>query len=148
VQEALNKHEAAGTTDDPEYEAAVQVFYRRHLLRMDERPEYFERSFAKIGHVYNVMNGPSEFHVIGKLKNWDIRDRLGEISVPTIVISGKHDEATPLIAETVHQGIPGSEWVLFENSSHSAHAEEPERYIQVATEFMSRAEAQVSGAAS
>ena len=29
------------------------------------------------------------------------------------------------------QGISGSRWELFEESSHMAHAEEPERYMQV-----------------
>jgi L-proline amide hydrolase len=30
VQETLTRHENAGTTDDPDYEAAVAVFYARH----------------------------------------------------------------------------------------------------------------------
>ena len=34
VIEVLDRHEAAGTWDDPEYEAAVQVFYDRHLCRV------------------------------------------------------------------------------------------------------------------
>ena len=64
-----------------------------------------------------------------------------EIHAPTLVISGEFDEATPLIAETVHKGIPGSEWVLFENCSHITHAEEPERYMQVLGDFISRSRA-------
>jgi L-proline amide hydrolase len=84
------------------------------------------------------MNGPSEFHVVGKLKNWDIVARLHEIKAPTLVTSGRHDEATPLIAETVHRGIRGSEWVIFENSSHMAHIEEPARYMAVLDEFLCR----------
>jgi proline-specific peptidase len=90
------------------------------------------------------MNGPSEFHVVGKLKNWNIIPRLGEISVPALVTSGRHDEATPLIAETVHQGIPGSQWVVFEESSHMAHAEEPERYMRVLDDFLSSVEARLA----
>jgi L-proline amide hydrolase len=43
------------------------------------------------------MNGPSEFHVIGSLKSWDITDRVHEITTPTLLISGRYDEATPLI---------------------------------------------------
>ena len=85
--------------------------------------------------VYLTMNGPSEFHVVGTLRTWDIRDRLGEIAVPTLVTSGRHDEATPLIAETVQRGIPGAEWVVFEDSSHLAHAEETERYLEVVEAF-------------
>ena len=61
-----------------------------------------------------------------------------------MVTSGRHDEATPLIAETVHTGIPGSEWVIFEESSHMAHAEEPERYMQVLDDFLTRVEERVA----
>ena len=139
VQRTLLRHEEAGTTDDPAYEQALEVFYRRHVCRLDPWPEYVTRAFANIAanpEVYHTMNGPSEFHVIGTLKEWDITARLGEIHVPTLVISGRYDEATPAIAETVHQGIPGSEWVLFEHSSHMPHAEEPERFMQVLNQFL------------
>ena len=143
VQQTLLAHEAAGTTDSPEYVAAMDVFYRRHVCRVDPMPEYVARAFANIDanpEVYHTMNGPSEFHVIGTLKDWDITDRLGEIHAPALVISGRYDEATPAIAETVHQGIPGSEWVLFEYSSHMPHAEEPERFMQVLDDFLARIE--------
>jgi len=36
----------------------------------------------------------------------------------------------------VHQGIPGSEWVLFEHSSHMPHTEEPERFMQALDRFL------------
>jgi len=143
VQAALLKHEAAGTTDDPEYAQAMQVFYDRHVCRIVPNPEYVSRSFAKLAQhpeVYYTMNGPSEFHVIGTLKHWDIIPQLGKINAPTLVTSGKYDEATPVIAQTVHNGIRGSEWVLFENSSHTAHAEEAERYMQVLGDFIRKHE--------
>ena len=76
------------------------------------------------------------------LKDWNIIPRLGEIRVPTLVTSGRYDEATPLIAGTVHDGIPGSQWVLFEESSHMPHAEEPVRYMQVLDEFLTGVESQ------
>jgi proline-specific peptidase len=143
VQEKLLQHEAAGTTDDPAYQEAVLVFYGRHLCRLDPWPDCLNRSFEKLAEdpeVYNTMNGPSEFHVIGVIKDWDIVNRLGEIRVPTLVISGRYDEATPAIAGTVHRGIPGSEWILFENSAHMPHLEETERYLRVLTSFLDRVE--------
>ena len=145
VQATLLKHEAAGTTDDPAYQEAMLVFYRRHVCRLDPWPDCANRAFEKLQEapeVYNTMNGPSEFHVIGVIKDWDIVNRLGEIHVPTLVISGRYDEATPIIAETVHRGIPGSEWIMFENSSHMPHVEETDRYLQVLTSFLDRIESQ------
>jgi len=143
VQATLLKHEAAGTTDDPAYQEAMLVYYRRHVCRLDPWPDCVNRTFDKLAQapeVYNTMNGPSEFHVIGVIKDWDIVNRLGEIQVPTLVISGRYDEATPLIAETVQHGIAGSEWVLFEHSAHMPHVEETERYLEVLTGFLDRRE--------
>lgn len=143
VQAALLKHEEAGTTDAPEYADAVNVFYSRHVCRVSPLPDYVQRSFAQIDadpEVYHTMNGPSEFFVVGKLKAWDVTPRLGEIAVPTLVLSGRYDEATPLIAQTVQAGIPGAERVLFEESSHMPHAEETELYLKVVDEFLTRVE--------
>jgi L-proline amide hydrolase len=141
VQSTLLRHEVGGATDSKEYEEAMTVFYHRHVCRTVPYPECVQRSFDKLAQnpeVYFTMNGPSEFHVIGTLRNWDVRHRLPEIKVPTLVTSGRHDEATPVIAETVHRGIPGSYWVVFENGSHLAHVEEAERYIRVLSQFIEK----------
>ncbi len=146
VQCTLAEHEAAGTTEDPAYRGAMMEFYRRHFCRRQPWPESLTRSFDKwMGdpQVYLTMNGPSEFAVTGVLRDWDIVDRLGEIRVPTLITSGRYDEVTPDVIETVHHGIRGSEWVLFENSAHMAHLEEPHRYMEVLEEFLSRVERQV-----
>ncbi|MGZ4561475.1 MAG: proline iminopeptidase-family hydrolase [Mycobacteriaceae bacterium] len=145
VQQTLLRHERAGTTDDPEYEKACEVFYARHVCRVQPPPDCYNRSMAQLpNQVYLSMNGPSEFHCIGTLREWDVTPRLGEIRVPTLVTSGRHDEATPLIAQTVADAIPGAEWVLFENSSHTSHIEEPERYVEVLDGFLTRVESDLT----
>ena len=144
VQAALTLHEEAGTTDSPEYQQAMQVFYDRYVCRVVPNPDYVQRAFAKLAawpQVYHTMNGPSEFHVVGVIKNWDVTERLGEIDTPTLVTTGRYDEATPLIGETVNKGIKASKWVVFENSAHLAHAEEPERYMAVLADFLATVEA-------
>ncbi len=146
VQQTLLKHEEVGTTEDPAHTEAMMGFYRRHVCRLDPWPEYVNRAFEKLmknPEVYFTMNGPSEFHVTGVIRDWDITGRLGEIRLPTLITSGRHDEATPAVAETVHRGITGSEWVIFENSSHMAFAEEPERYRQMLNQFLTRTETQL-----
>ena len=138
IQATLDQHEAANTTSHPDYVGATQAFYDRHVCRVPY-PPYVSTSFQFLGdnpEVYNTMNGPNEFHVVGTLKSWDIIDRLPEINVPTMVTSGKYDEATPLISGTVYTGIPGARWTIFDNSSHMAHVEEAERYIQVLSAWL------------
>jgi len=141
VEATLKRHEEAGTTHDPEYEEACMVFYKRHLCRLDDWPQELFDSFgwiAKDPTVYHTMNGPSEFHVIGSIKDWQSKDRLGEITVPTLLTSGRYDEATPALQEPLLDGIPDCEWVLFEESSHSPYVEERERYMRVVGDWLAR----------
>jgi L-proline amide hydrolase len=143
VQQTLLHHEQQGTTDSEDYQNAMLVFYRRHVCRVEPWPECVTRTFdelAQYPEVYNTMNGPSEFYVIGTLKTWDITDRLHEITVPTLLLSGRYDEATPSIVETIHRNIPGSEWIIFESSSHMPHVEETDLYLQVLDRFLTRVE--------
>ena len=138
VQATLLAHEAAGTTDSPAYAAAVEVFYASHLCRIP-MPQNVLDSFEQLAAdptVYHTMYGPSEFHVIGTLKDWDIRQELHKISIPTLLVSGQYDEATPAMVSEIHQLIPGSTWELFPESSHMPHIEEPARFKRIVTQFL------------
>ncbi len=118
VQQTLLKHEEAGTLSDPEYIAASRVFYDRHVCRVSPWPKEVARTFAIMDEdntVYRNMNGPTEFHVIGTMKDWTIEDRLNRIQAPTLIISGHYDEATPLVVKPYVDNVPGSEWVLLRN---------------------------------
>ena len=138
VQDTLTRHEADGTTETKEYVDAVRVYYDRHLCRVPW-PDFVTRSFAQMDEdptVYHTMNGPSEFHCIGSLKTWDITDRLPEISAPTLLVSGRYDEATPHIVEQIRERIPGAQWQLFEESSHMPHVEEPDAFLETVEGFL------------
>jgi proline-specific peptidase len=120
---------------------AEEEFKRRHIIRLDPEPEVLARARAKFGtQVYETMWGPNEFTATGTLKTWDVIDRLGEIDVPTLITSGRHDECTPKLVEPLHTGVAGSEWVLFENSAHMAYLEETDRYLQLVGGFLDRVE--------
>jgi L-proline amide hydrolase len=139
AQATLLAHEAAGTTSASEYQAAVRVFYDRHVCRVTPWPDEVARTFAAIEAdptVYMTMNGPSEFHVIGTIKDWSIIDRLDRIQVPTLLISGRYDEATPATVQPYADRIKDVRWEIFEYSSHMPHVEETERCLQVVGDFL------------
>ncbi|MDT3718809.1 proline iminopeptidase-family hydrolase [Pseudomonas oryzihabitans] len=143
VQATLDRHEAAGTTDSPEYRAASDVFYARHVCRVQPMPPEVARTFAAIDDdptVYHAMNGPTEFHVIGSLKDWSVIDRLERIQVPTLLLSGRFDEATPACVEPFVQLIPNARWRIFEASSHMPHVEEREACMAVVADFLAEVE--------
>ncbi|HVY98037.1 MAG TPA: proline iminopeptidase-family hydrolase [Dongiaceae bacterium] len=139
VQATLLEHEAAGTTSSPEYQEAMKVFYDRHVCRVVPNPPEVLRSFAQIAEdptVYFTMNGPSEFHVVGSLKHWSIIDRVQRIKVPTFLISGRYDEATPAVVQPFADGIKDVRWQVFEHSSHMPHVEEKELYMKSVGAFL------------
>jgi L-proline amide hydrolase len=78
--------------------------------------------------------------VIGTIRDWDITPRLGRIQVPTLIFSGRHDEVTPACTEASHRAIPGSEYVVLDESSHMAQAEQPEETLALVRGFLSRVE--------
>ncbi len=126
VEATLLRHEADGTTGDPAYAAAVQVFYERHLCRVVPFPDDLMRSLKALETeptVYMTMNGPSEFHVIGTLKDWSIEDRLGDVAVPTLVYRGEFDEATAECVRPYVERIPGAASMVFAGCSHTPHIE-------------------------
>jgi proline-specific peptidase len=125
--------------DHPDYVAAVDVFYHRHLCRADPWPEALLRSSAQMdgNQVYLTMNGPTEFDVIGRLREWDRTADLGRIDVPTLVTCGRYDEITPSCSETITRGIPDARMHVFERSAHCAHLEEPDDYARIVEAFLS-----------
>ena len=138
VQATLLRHEAEGTTDSEAYNTAVRVFYDRHVCRIPW-PAELEASFAALGTdptVYHTMNGPSEFHCIGTIRDWSIIDRLKLIAAPTLLISGRHDEATEAVVQPFADNIPDVRWNIFEASSHLPHIEEPEACLAVVADFI------------
>jgi len=115
VEQVLRRHEAAGTTDSEEYQTMMAVFYDRHVCRLRPYPDWLDRTFAGIDatpEVYHTMNGPSEFHVIGPLKDFDITADLGAIDVPTLLFCGEFDEVTPETVALAHERIRGSQFVV------------------------------------
>jgi L-proline amide hydrolase len=139
VREALDRHEASGTVEDPEYLSATQAFYDRHVCRVVPNPDEVQASFAFLEAdptVYRTMNGPNEFLCIGTLRTWSVVEQVAAIIAPTLLLSGRHDEATPATVAPFFERIPDVRWEVFEDSSHMPFVEEPEAYREVVAAFL------------
>jgi proline iminopeptidase len=142
----LDREEAAGTTDSPEYEAATMVFYQRHVCRLDPWPRDVNEAMAGMGTVvYHTMWGPNEFNMSGgRLDSYDRTPdlhRLGDW--PVLFTCGRFDEATPDATAWYRSLVPGAEIAVFERSSHMPHVEERDAYMATVRDFLRRADAQV-----
>ena len=140
VQETMRKYEDAGDYANPEYQKAVEVFYKNYFCRLPEWPKEVTDSLQHVSlPVYGTMNGPNEFTIVGNIRHWDITSQLGKIHVPVLVTAGKYDEVSPKEARNIHNGIKGSKLVIFQKSAHLTMWEEREKYMTVTGNFLAAA---------
>jgi len=122
--------------------ATDDEFDAQHFHRIDPPCQEIVRLRAeRAPDVYEAMWGPNEWTISGALSGWDVRSRLAELQLPTLVLRGAHDLATPAITKTLLDGIPQAREVIFEESSHTPVVEETERYLATVREFLYAVEA-------
>lgn len=133
----MDEHEARGDTGAEAYLDAVDVFYRRHLCRVDPWPDTVMDTFNTLNETcYAGMWGPNEFTCNGVLKDYDGSGQLSAIAVPTLVTCGAFDEATPRSTEKYASLIPCSEFKVFAEASHLAFVEQEEEYLAAVARFL------------
>lgn len=80
----------------------------------------------------NAAFGPGGF-----LHHYDLRPELGRITAPTLILAGRHDWiCAPEFSDEIHRMIPGSQLRIFENSSHSIRADEPDAMRAAIRDFV------------
>lgn len=71
------------------------------------------------------------------LRDADLRDEVGRITAPTLVIGGTEDVSTPPgDVRALHAAIPDSDLVMFDGAAHLSNLEEPERFTAVVADHL------------
>ena len=71
--------------------------------------------------------------------NWDIKDRLKNISKPTLILAGEEDQATPVeVNRVLADGIPGAELRVIKDVGHLYELEKPQEFNEVLRQFVDR----------
>ncbi len=135
----MQSHEAEGSLDHPEYQAAITLLNYRHVCRLKEWPAPVLRSLNdwNMG-PYETMQGPNEFLYTGNMKEWNRVPDLHKITAPVLITTGQHDELTPACALRMKQQMPQAELHVFPNSSHMPFFEEPHAFFPVLLDFLAR----------
>ncbi|MDG6954933.1 MAG: proline iminopeptidase-family hydrolase, partial [Nitrososphaerota archaeon] len=137
VQTTMAKYESLGEYENQEYADAVMVYYKRHLCRLDPWPDEVSYSLEHVSKpVYGTMNGPNEFTITGNIRYWDVTSRLRTIRVPTLVLGGRYDEVSPIVAREIHKHVKGSELTIFPKSSHLPFWEERSAFMKRVLRFL------------
>ncbi|KAJ4289600.1 hypothetical protein N0V90_010929 [Kalmusia sp. IMI 367209] len=140
VQQVLDRAEHTKKFESPEYEAAVEVFYKRHLSLSKPWPSKEVQAaldwFAKDPTTYGTMYGPSELYISGSLRNWTSIPLLEKIKVPTFLINGTDDEAQDVAMQPFFDHIEKTKWVTLDNAAHFSHVDQRGKYMALLESFL------------
>lgn len=130
--------EAKADFANPRYmELLIPNFYKEHLCRLEEWPDGFNRSMKHAnGEIYTMMQGPSEFGIAGRLANWDVKNRLKEIKVPTLMVGAKHDTMDPKAMEEQSKLVQNGRYLYCPNGSHLAMWDDQKVFMEGVIQFI------------
>jgi len=136
----MARHEAEGTTDHPEYQAAVTLLMYRHVCRLHPWPESLSWCMQNLGEeVFARMFGPYFFQCTGTLRNWDRMDALETVETSVLLVHGEHDYIVPELAARARDRLPDATLAFFPGCSHMPFFEAPEQYLDALCAFWDRA---------
>lgn len=142
VLKEIKELEANEDFENPRYgELLFEHYYPEHVLRMppNEWPESILRTFKHLNpQVYVHMQGHSEFGISGDatLKDWDVKERLNELTVPTLVIGAEHDTMDPKHLEWMSNEVQNGRYLHCPNGSHLAQYDDQKTYFNGLVEFI------------
>jgi proline iminopeptidase len=112
-------------------------------LWVDEMKFYFKQFDARAQAYHErtkdlpVRIGPLKTFNDKEAATMDLRPQLKKITVPALVIVGRHDFITNVaMAEEIVKHLPQARLEIFEDSGHYALVEEPEKFYRVIKEFV------------
>ena len=136
-QEAIRRAEATGKWDAPDYLRANDHYFEQFVISVDENsPECLRRPKRSGAESYLYGWGPNEYQPLGSLKDFEYTDKLCQISLPVLICSGTHDICTPVVAASLYENIPNSQWHLFRHSRHTCFIDAHDEYCQVLTRWL------------
>ncbi|MCB2187424.1 MAG: proline iminopeptidase-family hydrolase [Deltaproteobacteria bacterium] len=140
VRKVILAREAAQDFASPEYQKAAEVYYQRHLCRLDPWPASLERTLDKMGRqVYEHMWGPAEFTCIGTLRDVNLRGVLPGLTIPVLYTCGEFDEARPATVRGFAAVTPGARVAVLAGASHMHHLEKEAEFLKLLREFLAEA---------
>jgi proline iminopeptidase len=145
VLEEIRLIEAKKDFDNPRYmELLLPNYYDKHLCRIPlaEWPNGVNRAFGHLNaDIYTLMQGPSEFGIAGRLANWDRKEDLKSISVPSLMIGAQHDTMDPKHMEWMSTQVQKGSYLYCPNGSHLTMWDDQENYFPGVIKFIKNVDA-------
>lgn len=132
--------EAKKDFGNPRYfELLMPNYYAQHICRLKEWPDGVNRALKHANNtVYTLMQGPSEMGIAkeARLANWDIRNRLKEIYVPTLMVGAKYDTMDPEAMEEQSKMVKKGSYLYCPNGSHLSMWDDQKTFMNGVIKFI------------
>lgn len=138
--EYMKECEASENFDDAMYQELVAKLYSVYLVR---HPENATRHVVSTTNtqVYNYFQGNNEFMMVGKLTEWDFRDKPAQITLPTLLTVGEFDTMPLDAVRRMHHTLKNSRMVVTPDGGHCHHVDNPDAFFSSLYKFFSDVEA-------
>lgn len=116
-------------------------FVREHMQKV-----FFNQEFVTeeaIGEIVKILESKTNvlnlIHAARSAKKDNLKDLLGQIKVPTLLLWGEDDVVTTMdVAEMFHKLIPNSELISIKNCGHAPMIEHPEWFSGEVKKFLAK----------
>jgi pimeloyl-ACP methyl ester carboxylesterase len=127
-----------GARDDlPTTETEMRVRMRESVARSVQDPSRFAHAMDEILPRMRFSPERLRWTVQKGARSYDVRARLKEIRVPTLIIHGADDGLVPASrAEELHAGIAGARLLLMPDCGHWPHVERRAEFVGAVTDFL------------
>jgi len=136
--DSIMDYEAKGKFSDPAYQSLLMTeYYTKHICRLPEWPDAVNRTFKHLNYpIYLMMQGPSEFSVSGRLRNWDRSNDLGKITVPTLTIGATFDTMDPEHMKWMSTQVKKGKFLLCPDGSHMSMWDDQKHFFPGVIQFI------------
>ena len=136
IRMAIENGEATGDYGE-DYQAAMMAYYERHICALSPWPDSLQAAMGLMNEeVYQAMWGPSEFTITGKLKDFDLTLRLGEIPQPVLLTCGDRDEAGVKTVKDFQLAFSNARMAVIPQAAHLHQLERPAIFTAVVQDFL------------
>ena len=136
AQQAIRRAEKTGNFTAPDYQAALGAFYDRYVWLHPVQPDLDSTLQTVNELIYNYMQGPSEFTIVGTLRRYDAKPFLPQIRVPTLYTVGDVDEANPTTVKHFADLTPGAQVAVIPSAAHITTWDNPVAMLSVTRTFL------------
>jgi proline-specific peptidases, Bacillus coagulans-type subfamily len=131
----LGKYEEEGVYVN-EYRKALIPYFQHYYFTRGDMPIISRLVFGFQPEVYRIMWGDSELICKGKLKSFDLMDRLPLIKSPVLLVSGDRDTVRVETMKLFYDGFPNAQLAIIPSAGHMIYNEQLEIVKKVIHNFV------------